>query len=62
LPLFRLGGGAWISPRYWRMNFPGLRSLDAKRPDCPYAGCAGEVMVVILTRGHGPFGVLWGVS
>lgn len=42
------------------MNCPGLRSLAAKSPLCPHAGCVGVVMGVILTRGLGPLGVLGG--
>ena len=54
------GGAACISPRYGRMKVLGLRSLDAKSPDWPAAGWDGEVIVVILTTGYGPYG-LFGV-
>lgn len=41
---------------------PGLRSLDAKRPDCPFAGWEVVVMGVILTSEEGPFGVFGGMG
>ena len=56
-----LFGEAWISPRYWRMNVPGLRSLAAKSPRWPAAGWEGEVIGVILTSWQGPLGVLDGM-
>jgi hypothetical protein len=40
----REGGQEWITPRYSTMKEPGLRSLVAKRPACPHAGCAGSVI------------------
>lgn len=53
---------ACISPRYCKIKVPGLRSFEAKSPDCPLAGWAGEVMGVILPRLQGPLGVLAGFS
>lgn len=53
---------ACSSPRYWRMNVPGLRSLAAKSPLWPDAGWEGEVMGVILTGVHGPLDVFGGIG
>lgn len=55
-------GEAWISPMYWRMKVPGLRSLVAKSPDWPFAGCEGLFIGVIFAREHGPLGVFGGMS
>ena len=49
-------------PRYWRMNWPGLRSLAAKSPFWPHAGWEGVVMGAILTRGLEPLGVEGGMG
>lgn len=35
---------------------PGFKSLVAKRPDWPFAGCEGRVMGVMRTRVLGPRG------
>lgn len=42
------------------MKEPGFKSLAAKSPNCPFAGCEGSVMGDILTRVHVPRGVLGG--
>lgn len=47
---------------YCRMKVPGLRSLVAKSPDCPLAGCDGEEIGVIFTNWHGPLAVFAGMS
>jgi hypothetical protein len=56
-----LFGEAWISPRYCKINAPGLRSLAAKSPHWPAAGCDGEDIGVILASWQGPLGVLDGM-
>lgn len=42
------------------MKVPGLRSLAANKPACPFAGWEGVDMGVIFTSGHGPFGLFGG--
>ena len=44
------------------MKVPGLRSLEAKSPLWPFAGCVGIRMGVILTSGQTPWGVFGGMS
>jgi len=51
-------GEGWISPKYCKINVPGLRSLAAKSPHWPAAGWDGVVIGVILTSRQGPLGVL----
>lgn len=55
-------GDEWITPTYSMMKDPGLRSLVAKRPAWPQAGCAGSVICVIFTMGQGPFGRFGGIE
>jgi len=56
------GGEVWITPRYWRINVPGLRSFVAKSPLWPHAGWDGVVIGVIFTSGQSPKGVVAGIS
>lgn len=58
----RGGGEEWMTPRYSMMKEPGLRSLAAKRPAWPYAGCAGSAIWAIFTRGQGPLGAFSGIE